>query len=169
MDDMQNSSPLPTFEQFQQLVREANTGTAGSLQRLRACIREHPEIYQAVGDLGRLAIEQLIVIAAGGDVAIEESLRCSVDAMRQELLGDAPTSIERIAVDRVIVAHLEANYLLTRQPTPGEASPSYSANISKLRDAAERRLQTATKSLLTLRSMIHHNRSLQPDRFKVVG
>jgi hypothetical protein len=160
---------MPTQDEFQSLVKQANDGVAGALEKLRECISEHPDIYRRVGDMSRVAIESLITAIAGENKMMTESLRCFVDEFRQGLLGESPTAIERIAVERVIVAHLEVNHLTAEYPLVGGGTIAQRTAMANQKNAAEKRLQNAMKSLVTLRSLMAQTRAIGNDRLRVVG
>ena len=57
-------------------VRAFWDGPAPSLaaQALRQHLKQHPDIWQQVGDLARLAAERQIEVVSSGDVLLRESL-----------------------------------------------------------------------------------------------
>ena len=88
MDELPNTKPMPTRDEFETLVKQANDGELLAVERLRKCLDDYPVIYEHVGDLGRYAIEGLISLATDGDQLLAESIRRQVAEMRREFLVD---------------------------------------------------------------------------------
>lgn len=93
-----------------ELVEAANEGNAAALKALRQILNEHPEIWQKAGNLAAHAEEVWLRLVADGNALAKESIRKEADRMRQELLGTAPTPIERLLVDQIVTCFLQVKH-----------------------------------------------------------
>ena len=90
-----------------ELAARANAGGPRELAELRQFLDEHPQVEAAVGDLARLAEAAWVGRLAGKDVLAAESVRRQQAALKADILGPAPTALERLLVDvpdRIVVA-----------------------------------------------------------------
>lgn len=102
---------LPPRELIDHLGRRAARGDRTAAERLRKLIREHPEIWQPVGDLTQHAAISLIGLVAGDNAVLQESVLLQVERLRDSLSGgitDDP--LDRLLVDQVVVCWLELEY-----------------------------------------------------------
>jgi hypothetical protein len=102
------------------LFAKARAGNADAQARVHALIRER-RWREWIGDIGRQATAQLIKKAAGGDPVWEAGLAQKADALRDGLLGEDPTILEKLLVRRVvngwIAVHALELELTLRPPT----------------------------------------------------
>jgi hypothetical protein len=123
------------------------------LPELRALLATHSSVWRAYGDLGRALEEQLIRLAAGDDLLLQESLRREVEERRRELAGACPSPLECLLAERAAVGWLEAYYydLLAAQ-NPG-VTGAQERELRRRREAAHRRLLSAAKMLTLIRAL----------------
>jgi len=135
------------------LAGRANRREPGALDRLRAFMDDHPEVWRTVGDLARLTEQFYLDLLAGDDVLVRESVRRTQEELRAELLGEDPTPTERMLVELVVQAHLALH-----QANQVAANPSASAAVSALRakrvEGEQRRVLQAIRMLATLRQLL---------------
>jgi hypothetical protein len=131
------------------LVRLANAGAPGGLDRLRVFLGRHPEAARVAGDLGRIASDAWLRVLSGSPAA-RELVRRNVATLREDLEGPHPTATERL------LAGLAAlNYLAAHQAAVSEAesshSPGRAVTDQKRAESAQRRLTASLKVLAELR------------------
>ena len=148
------AAPMPTSDEFSQLVALANRGEATALTRLRDLLNDHPEIWQKVGDLAAHTEMLLIDAVAGTNKLLSESLRRKVNEMKEQLLGETPTVLERMAIERVVTAWLAVQHI------DGIVAKSVGGTLPqghfqlRQQDLAGKRLLTAIKALTDLRRLL---------------
>lgn len=133
-----------------ELVRLANAGAPGGLDRLRAFLDCHQEVSQVAGDLGRLATDAWLRVLSGSPAA-REMIRQNVTTLREGLEGPHPTVTERL-----LAGLAGLNYLIVHQIAVSEAessrSPGRAVPDLKRAESAQRRLTTSLKILAELRT-----------------
>ena len=151
------------------LIKSANAGQDGGLDRLREFLGRHPEAAQVAGDLARLAESAWLGLLSASP-AVRELLGRRVASLKADLAGPHPSPTERIIADLAAL-----NFLVTHQTAIAEAdqarSPNRSAAAAKASESAQRRLVKALKCLAELRAHVGHGlvapgtvRVFDPDR-----
>ncbi len=152
---MGNRTTYPmTQPAFEELVRRANGGDAVALADLRAFLDENPTVWQTVGDLAAHARLTLVRHIARGDQLVAEAVLRQAEAMEKELAGPAPTPLERLAIQRVVACWLELQYIDMLHPYPQGESLKQARFVLDLKLAAQRRFDSAVKSLALVRRLL---------------
>jgi hypothetical protein len=147
------TSPLPTPEQFEQLVRLANNGDQDALQKMRNTLDAAPSVWQMVGDLGRHTQSRIMQRICGGDSLALQSLARRVEQMKIELARKTPTPLEKLAVDRVISCWLWLQFAENELATTLDPTPAQGKFLRTQRLQLDRMFQTASKSLADLQRL----------------
>ena len=105
-------------EDFEALAVAANSGKAGAVDELREVLRQNPEVWEAIGDLGQHAEDALIHAVSGGNVLVRESLANTCDSMMLELAGPNPNLVKKLAAHRIVMAWLETEFADLSHPVP---------------------------------------------------
>jgi len=132
------SPDLVLDRKLQFLVGQAQKGDPTVLPELRKLLDLHPEIARNVGDVSRIAEEAWISILARKDAVRVESIRRQASEMRTKLLSQAPSELERLHADQVVLSWLQlsAIQVLASRSTDAED------------DKAMRRVALAQRSYL---------------------
>ena len=69
-----------------------------------------PELWREAGDLARVTESLWLQQIAGDNLFFKEAVSRQAKALRRELLGDAPTPLERLLVDRVVCTWMGLHY-----------------------------------------------------------
>jgi hypothetical protein len=88
------------------LLPAANAGDRDATKELRQVLDEHPELWSSIGDLGKQAELALVEAAVGNGTFAKTAVQRKLDTLRDELLGESSSPIERLLVDRVTVTWL---------------------------------------------------------------
>lgn len=140
------------LSELQQLVERAQHGDPSVLPRLRAIIDQHPQIWQYAGNVAGMAELAWIKVIASEHPLIAESIKLTAAAMKAELLGPAPTSLERLLIDDIIANWLELKYRQCVAATVHNGSLAQAAFHVKSLESAERRHQAAVRTLVEVRA-----------------
>jgi hypothetical protein len=99
--------PVPAYteQSLRALVRRAESGDEKTLPELRRLVG-HPGVGDVVGLASRVR-SKLLRKLTGENLLVREMTTLEMKTLRQELLGPAPTVIERLLVDEVVVAWLQ--------------------------------------------------------------
>ena len=88
-------------EQLHRLVNEAAKDDPQAVLALREYLQKHPEVWQQVGDLAKLAVEQQLKVVSGNDVLLRESLLLQLEDFKGQLVEPPGSPIETILIDRI--------------------------------------------------------------------
>ena len=138
-DDTKGPAPERLAE-MQRVVDRARRGDESAVPRLRELLAEFPEQGDYYGDAARQALGIWVVVAAGSDLHLRESLCVKAASLRKDLAGESPGPIRSLLVDRVIQSWLAANYFAATEGTAIGAAegPKMLAFRAKRRLQAER-------------------------------
>ena len=90
------------------VFNRANTGDETALAEVRKLLRSRPDMISALcGDLAEQAEKALLDQLTGKQPIFCEVIAAKLDAMRTELAGPKPSSIERLLVERVVACWLQ--------------------------------------------------------------
>jgi hypothetical protein len=134
------------------LVEAANQGEEGALARLHSFLDSHPEVWETVGNLAKLAERYWIDLVVGQEFLAIESVRRYVEKLRADLLGPEPTRMERVLVDEVVASYLAARHADLMASQPGNCSVALATLRYRRCESAQRRHQRALKHLAILRA-----------------
>jgi hypothetical protein len=150
-----DTAPGADYEaQLLALVEEANGGDEAALVQLRAFLDAHPEVWETVGNLAKLAERYWIDLVVGQEFLASESVQRYVEKLRADLLGPEPTRMERVLVDEVVASYLAARHADLMASQPGTCSVALAALRYRRCESAQRRHQRALKNLAVLRAKV---------------
>jgi hypothetical protein len=143
-----------TRQDFVELVRRANGGDQDATSLLRQMLDGAPELWQQLGDMAAHAEASLLTLVAGADRLTRESVVRKLQSLRVELGGPAPSTLERMAIDRVVIAWLMVQYTDTLMGSTATATAARANQIVKWQDQTARRYNAAVKALLDVRRLL---------------
>ncbi len=112
---------------LQEVLERARRGDVAVLPELRETLEARPEIWKHCSDLAAIAERAWIALIAGPDLLVGESLMMRMGELRAELAGADPTPLERLAVERVVIAWLQAWYSDLAAAGSGDVPPKVAA------------------------------------------
>ncbi len=143
-----------TDDELAIFLKRASRGDRSVLPALRRLLDQGPELWQHVGDLGRLARTSWVKLVAGDNLLRREALTRQVAALESELAGPSPSVLERLLAERIVVCWLELNCLdpalSGKRGVPLRQAEFY----DRRRDRAHRRYLSAIRSLATVRRLV---------------
>ena len=149
----ETATPPITLGDLNTVMRQANSGDAAAMARLRQLLDEYPRLWLVQGDLSRFAEIKMIQHVMGQDQALGECLQRYVDYLRQELTGPSPTALEQLGAQRILAAWMEVQFLNQKFPEPTGQSLAQQTYVIKLKQAAERRYDMAIKGWLLIKKL----------------
>ncbi|HEX4143081.1 MAG TPA: hypothetical protein VHY91_05995 [Pirellulales bacterium] len=153
MDDANSKQADQPIADLQALVAQARAGDAEVLPALRQMLESHPEIWQQCADLGGNVLRRWIERLSQGDPLAEEALLLKVEAMKIEFGGTAPTPLESLLIDRIVVCWLQlqqADGLASQMDT---CPPKMATLILRRQKHAHRQFMTAIQTLAIVRRL----------------
>jgi hypothetical protein len=144
----------PADDELGALVARARRGDRDALPRLRALLDDRPDALRRYGDLARHALLAWVDLAAGTDLALGEALRRHADALRAELAGSAPSPLEALLVDRVVVTWVEVSYADAAAARSADATLRQAEFALRRQGLAQRRHLAAVAALATARRLL---------------
>jgi hypothetical protein len=146
---------MPSEAEFKELVDEANGGDKKAIQKLRSVLRSNPEIWKGIGDnLAAHARHSIIKLIANGNQLVAESLKLKAEDLERELTRNKASPLEKMAVNRVVSVWLEAQFSDALGTVTNGKDLARARFELKQRDASDKRLSTAMKSLATLQKLL---------------
>jgi hypothetical protein len=154
----QLSDAAPTRAEFRALFDAASAegSTVVDRERLRRMAAKHPELGRAF-DLANLALTSLIE-GMPADQAGKAIAAGRAEALRSELSGPAPSVLERLLIDQVVLAYLHVNMVEYQHGPLMGTGTSDTAIIEfweRRLDAAQRRYLRAIEGLARVRRLLN--------------
>ena len=144
-------------DEFESLLERAQAGDRSTLPAIREMFDRQPELWEANGDLARIAEDKLIDTATGDNLFAKEAIRRRVDRLKSDLVGSKPSPLERLLADRIAACWLQVHYwesiysqALGSKNFSWEASEYYQRRL----DQVQRRYLAAIKSLAQVRRLL---------------
>src|SRR5262249_36040765 len=140
-------------------------GDVSAVQEVRRALAAYPGLMEQICDLGRIAEQAVLDYLAGTNLTLQEAARQFAAGLREELAGEAPSPLEKVLANRVVLSWLWAHagdlelsgVLKTRPDTHARAQAA-----AKRVEPAERRLAAAAKSLAVVRKLLPKPRPVSP-------
>jgi hypothetical protein len=146
-------TPATLSARLKELTRRSNERDPVALAELRAFLDEHSEVWQTIGDLGRIAEDAYIDSLAGGEVLSRESFKRHVAQMKADLAGEHATPTECLLVDLIALTHLSLHQAVIASSKAGTSLAVAQAHARRSEVEQQRYVQ-AIRTLATLRALV---------------
>ena len=153
---MPDAKPTPTADsqaELRKLVERAQNGDETTVPRIRALLKSPGAVGTFGGDLAELVVWSFTKSLGGKDVGFREDVLRKLELLRAELLGDNPTPVERILVERVVACWLQVQAAELRA---AQSTDTYLKQLDfqqRRMDATNRRFLAAVKTLALVRKL----------------
>lgn len=145
----------PTLTPLMATLELIKQGHREWLPRLRELLRQSPDIYRQVGDLGRQAQLAWANMIAGPDHLLRESLNLFADDLKESLVGPNASRLEQLAAERIVAAWMEVEYFRMWRVQHPDADGTKVGELYKKRfEEADRRLERATAALTMMKRLL---------------
>ena len=148
------NAELPAVAALRGLVEQAQAGDTTALARLRQLLDEQPEVWRHFSDLAARVEGAWLGLLAADHPLMVEALKRTAQELKTDLLGENPTQLERLLVDRVVSGWLEARYAEAQAARPASGGVDQAARRLRHEESAKRRLLAAVKTLTALRALL---------------
>jgi hypothetical protein len=148
------TDPNHAHEELVRLLKRAEQGDYAVLPKLREALDADARLWRHYGDLAAQAEASLILLAAGKNLLLAESLQRKLWALKDELGGESPSPLERLLVERTTATWLQVSYFDGLLAQAKGASETQAKMLQRQQDAAHRRHLTAVKTLATVRKLL---------------
>ena len=131
------------------------TATAEEQTQLPAADTEGLVAYVSDRRLGFMVKQtrDALVNRMADDPSVRRRIRDEAEAIRNDLLGDDPTPLERLLVDRICITWLEVQYCDFNYGVRRDLSVAQSENAGRYQDRVQRRHLAACKALAQVRKL----------------
>ena len=129
-----------------ELSKKVEQGDRKAQERVIWLLDRNPDIADFLGDLSRRAEEALIGATSGGLFAVQLARARHAEAMRQELLSERSTPLEKMAAQNVVASWLQIQVIDENFASAAKRGIHLS-EWTKLQERAAKRYQNALKSL----------------------
>ena len=119
MGNTQRRQPL-TRDEFDELVKRAETGDADALSELRTLMRADAATWRRFGDLTEHVKLAFLGLMVQGNVVARESLTVQLEELTRELRQGNQSPIRKLLVDQVLILWLDVHYQQTLAAEPRE-------------------------------------------------
>ncbi len=138
------------------LMQRASGGDETALSQVVRILDEIPAAWQAVANLGVGAERVWVELVAGEDPLLRTVLQHKLNALRSELEGHAPTALEQLLVERIVVnwmAVQHMDYEAARFFQRG-GPPAHASYFQERQEKAQRRYLAAIRGLAQVRRLL---------------
>jgi len=136
-----------------ELLARAQAGDHAATAQLRQFMETHPQVWDAIGDLGHQALLAGIRVVTSGNSVLEEAVMRKLTDLRSELAGPTPTVLERLLVERVLIGWLHCHYADIVAARRTDVSPAQAEYYQRRQDHAQRRYLAAIRTLACVRRL----------------
>jgi hypothetical protein len=151
--DANPTPPADSRTELRKLVERAQNGDETTVPRIRELLKSPGVVGTFGGDLAELVVWSFTKSLSGKDVAFREAVIRKLELLRAELLGDNPTPVERILVERVVACWLQVQAAELRAT---QSTDTYLKQLDfqqRRMDATNRRFLAAVKTLALVRKL----------------
>ncbi len=145
-------TPLNEEQQLQQDLLRAQQGDPAANQRVEEYFRTRPEQIAEHGNLALQARNTIISSLLKSEPVVAEHVRRHNEQLADSLKRPGCSSLEQLAVDRIVIANLAAAVLDTLL-AGNIGKPELHHKTARAHELAEKRIQTAIKTLDLVRDM----------------
>jgi hypothetical protein len=155
---------VPDPAWLKDLVDRANSGELTAVAELRTFLDENEHVWRRLGDMGAHAENFWINLISSKNRLLVESVTREIDRMRQELLGESASPVEKLLVDQIVANHLEVRYREQQLSSGSGVTAKQKSATLKAAESAQRRYLHAVKTLEEIRGLAKKQTSPAPLR-----
>jgi hypothetical protein len=151
-----------SLDEVTHLVHQGMAGDRTVLPALRALLDHRPALWEHTQGLATQVERSWLRVIAGNDLVTQEVLSRQAALMKAQLAGPAPTPLEQLLVERIVVCWLQVQQAELRAAGRiQQHSPVLSPLEEQRLDAVHRRLLMAVKSLAQVQKLLRPGTAIQ--------
>jgi len=162
----------PLHQEIRELNKAINAGSQQAFDQLQRLLDQNPGIWQTIGDVAQVAEQNLLTAITVENRTYAEAIKRKMAELREQLLGETPSALEKLAVQRVVACFLEVQFIDMKYPGDAGKSLPMARFAQQCKLAAQRRFDSAMKGLLLVRKMQPEieiaNQELQKRKKKII-
>ena len=137
-------------------IKHAQEGDANALAELRRRFDGTPAAWEPFGNVAAHAQRAWMRLAAGSNPLVDEGIRQTSAALRAQLLGEAPSPLERLLVERIVACWLQLAYADHHAASFEQQGGRFAEGEywQRQQDRAHRRYLSAIRSLVQVRRLL---------------
>lgn len=148
----------PAAAERREILRRAKAGDESVVPAVRRMLLEDRDLLAKLGgDFARDAERKFVESLTGKSVGTREAILHRLAQLREELQGANPTPLERLLVERVVVAWMHAqfaDFTAGHYERPGaEVSTAFLEFTQRTQDRATRRFLASLRTLALVRKL----------------
>ena len=144
----------PKDREWIKAFERAEAGEMSALPILREAFECVPELAELFGgDVAKRAIDAVLNSWLPKHLAYQEAVRHKMAELRAELLGDRPSALERLLVERIVVCLLHAYHADIQSGNTESMTLKWAEYLQRQQDRAHRRYESAIKTLAAVRRL----------------
>ena len=151
--DPQNEPPKAPIDTLHSILSRARQGDKTVLPKLQRLLDIRPGIWRVSHDLVKLSEETWLKRLSEGDLLLSESLRRQVQQLKLDLVGPAPSPVEKLLADRIVAAWLAVNDAELCEASREHSGGKLAAMRLKRLESANKRFHAAIKLLAVARRL----------------
>ena len=137
------------------LLEYAGKGDKAAISEMRKQFDAQPALREQVGNIAFQAEHSLVNLASGGNTVVKEATYEKLQAMKEDLAGSAPTPLEKLLVERVVLCWFQVHYIDTiYAQNMNTISPKQADYYQQHQDRAHRRYLSAIRTLAQVRRLL---------------
>jgi hypothetical protein len=161
MPQQRDEESMPQDE-LTHLVHRGMAGDRTVLPALRAFLDHTPAIWEHAQGLATQVERAWLRVIAGDNLVTQEILSRQAALMKAQLAGSAPTPLEHLLVERIVVCWLQVQQAELRAAGRiQQHSPVLSPLEEQRLEAVHRRFLMAVKSLAQVRKLLRPGMAIQ--------
>lgn len=143
-----------TAEAIRALLKRTHAGDEATVPVVRKMLQNPAYLRMFGGELAAEVVSSFTNAMAGKNVGFREAVLRKLELLRAELLGENPTPLERLLVERVAACWLQVQDAELRYAQGQEEMTMKQGEFRQRRmDAANRRFLAAVKALALVRKL----------------
>lgn len=136
------------------LVKRAEMGDKKAISLVRKELNSE-SVWEQMGNLAFHAKEAMVKATVGNDKILQEAVHQEMARMHEELAGPAPTPLERLLVERVLLCWLHVHYAdVIYAQKMKDLSREWGEYFQRRQDRAHRRYLSSIRTLAQVRRLL---------------
>jgi len=151
------------LDPFERALLQAVQNEAEGNPTGRAALETHfadPDVVERFGNLARVAERSLTSAICSRDPITRAALVRKLPVLRAELAGPAPTPLELLLVDRIVVTWMQLYYATNYVVDPFDQPQPSAEFVQRWQSRAQQRFTSAIHALATVRKLLRPAPSL---------